>query len=105
MRGKPSGRSEDRPAPKKLTGPGGAAKKRMGQKEFQETALRLEDWSKFKAQLTLQRQADDYPVGWAGDPKDLKKKQALWAEKLANPEEEEEELNVADTNIAEWKQV
>jgi hypothetical protein len=104
MRGKPGDRDRE-VSPSKAPGPGGAAKKRIGEKESQQSALRLEDWSKFKAQMALNRQADDYPVGWAGDPKDLKRRQALWAERAAGPDQEkDEEMDVADTNVPAWKQ-
>ena len=103
MRGQPGKRSDE--TPKRSAGPGGAAKKRMGERAFQESALRLEDWSKFKAQLALERKSEDYPVGWAGDAKDLKRMQAKWAERAeSSAAEAEQDMGVTDTNVAEWKQ-
>jgi hypothetical protein len=76
----------------------------MGEKEFEKATIRLEDWAKLKAQLTLNRQSESYPSGWAGDLKELKRKQALW--NAENPDAvEEEEMDVKDTNVAAWKQV
>jgi hypothetical protein len=41
------------------TGPGGAAKKRAGQKEFELETIRLDDWDKLKSQLAAARKVSN----------------------------------------------
>ena len=89
---------------KKTAGPGGAAKKRMGEREHERVVIKFEEWAQFKEQLAQERVRDG--SAWAGDEAQLKLMQERWnADRTSSASEDEDAMDVGDTNLPKWKTV